>query len=147
MSASYFPNSTVRRLGLPLSSLFLCVQRKARSVGVAIVEIMNAFLDVCINGMVGLGEISGIEECLPHVFGVIAADGSRKDRQKVIDSHFGGLHQSGVVQGGMHEACMDKTPTIAEPIGVITFDKEAFSGLILKNRDCVVSSFDEKIDR
>ena len=43
-------------------------------------EIVDAFVDVGVYGVIWLCEIAGIEECLPHVLGVVAADGIGKNR-------------------------------------------------------------------
>jgi len=39
---------------------------------------------VGVDGVIRLREISGIEDGLTHVFSVVAADGIRKDRQKIL---------------------------------------------------------------
>src|SRR5678816_1565771 len=47
----------------------------------------------------------------------------------------------------MHLSGMNQSPAIPEAIRVVAFDVKTFPSIVLKNRDRVVASFDEQIDR
>ena len=61
-------------------------------------EIVDAFVDVGVDGVIRLCEIAGIEECLPHVLCVFATNGISENRQQIIDAELRRFHQFGVVE-------------------------------------------------
>src|SRR5579871_355340 len=70
-------------------------------------NVANPFLNVRINRMIRLSEVSRIKKGLSNVFGVIAADGVGKYRKQVIDTGLRRFHQLWIVQRGMDAARVD----------------------------------------
>ena len=96
-------------------------------------QISDSFVNVRVDRVVRLGKIAWIEKALTHVFRIVFPDRACENGQQIIDAHFGRLHQLCIVQRRVQVSRMDMSPTVAEPVRVITFDMETLFGIVLQN--------------
>src|SRR5262249_24551622 len=115
--------------------------------GAALIQIVDALVDVCIDRVIWLRQIAGVEHRLPPVFSVIVTDRSGEDRKQVFDAELRRLHQLRIVERGMEKAGMDEAPAVKESIGMVAFNVKPLIGVVLKDRNGVIPAFNEQINR
>src|SRR5688572_20564450 len=103
-------------------------------------------MDVGVDGVIRLDKVAGIEQRLPHVLGVVAADGIGENRQQIIDTHPGWLHQLRIIQFRIHITRMNQAPAVSKSIGVVTLHMKSSLGIVLENGNRVVAAFSQEID-
>ncbi len=91
-----------------------------------LLEVPDPLVDIRINRMIRLGQVTRSEKGTPNVLHVVVTDGARKNRQQIADSQLRWLHQDGIVELRMHPSRMDIPPAVAESVRIITADLESF---------------------